>query len=55
MINESKNKKIESKDSKTKSEYHFSGEQKFKPATIIASSREEAEEEFEKTKQEITN
>jgi hypothetical protein len=52
MINKAQNTAIRAADVETKSKepYHFAGGLKYKPQTIQASSREEAQEEWEKSR-----
>lgn len=52
MINKAQNKAMsaESVETKSKEPYHFAGGLKYKPQTIQASSREEAQEEWEKSR-----
>jgi len=55
MINKAQNKAITADDVETKEEvkepHHFPGGLKYKPQTIQASSREDAEKEWEKTRE----
>jgi len=53
MITNAKNKQLGAEDIETKGEvqqFHFAGSLKYQPQTITASTREEAEEKWIKTR-----
>ncbi len=56
MITNAKNTAIRAEDIETKGEvqqFHFAGSLKYQPQTITASTREEAEEKWLKTRKKI--
>lgn len=62
MINDAKNKAMQPEDTENKAaktkpsnkeEYHFAGEGKYAPHTVMASSQAEAEQVWEKERKEV--
>lgn len=53
MIEKSTNKSMEKKEVSTKEEYHFAGGMEYKPITIKAESREEAEKIYKEKREKV--